>query len=118
MSLEARRRYQTTIQQHKDTDRRTGAPITAPREIVTDFADFARHLSWDALPAPEQARWSGLLAEIHAARVDLESLDADRRSRAKEILFRLECGRIEDEEAVIRHAIETSVEARPDPWDD
>ena len=118
MSLEARRRYQATIQQHKDTDPRTGTPITALREIVTDFADFARHSSWDNLPAEEQARWSAILAEIHAARIELESLDADRRSRAKEILFRLECGQVEDEEAVIRHAIETSVEARPDPWDD
>jgi hypothetical protein len=113
MSREVHRRYQTTIDQHKDTDARTGAPLRAPREVVTVFEEFARGRSWGDLPAEEQARWSGLLGEIHAARIALESLDAARRSRAKEILFRLEDGRAEDEAAVILHAIEASAAGPP-----
>jgi hypothetical protein len=78
---------------------------------VTDFEEFARGRSWGDLPAQERARWSDLLAEIHAARIALESLDAARRSRAKEILFRVEDGQAEDEAAVILHAIEASAES-------
>jgi hypothetical protein len=113
MSPEARRRFQATIVQHRETDKKTGAPIMAPREIVTDFTEFAPDQSWDDLPDPERRRWSALLAQIHEARVELESLDAARRSRAKEILFRLECGAAEDEVAVIRHAIAASADVTP-----
>jgi hypothetical protein len=111
MSPEARRHFQTTIIQHRETDETTGTPIRVPREIVTDFTEFAPEGSWDDLPDPERQRWSALLEQIHAARVELESLDAARRSRAKEILFRLECGPAEDEVAVIRHAIAASADA-------
>jgi hypothetical protein len=110
MSPEARRRFETTIVQHRETDKRTGTPILVPREIVTDFAEFAPGRPWDDLPDAERRRWSAMLAEIHAVRVELESLDAARRSRAKEILFRLECGQAEDEVAVIRHAIAASAD--------
>jgi hypothetical protein len=108
MPPEARWRFRTTIIQHRETDERTGTPINVPREIATDFTEFAPEGSWDDLPDQERRHWSGLLAEIHAARVELESLDAARRSRAKEILFRLECGDAEDEVALIRHAIAAS----------
>ncbi|HEX8202464.1 MAG TPA: hypothetical protein VF590_18450 [Isosphaeraceae bacterium] len=111
MSPEARRRYQTTIVHQRETDKATGTPVLEPREVVTDFAEFARGLSWVDLPEAERSRWSALLAEIHAARIELESLDAARRSRAKEILFRLECGQAEDELVVLRHAIAASGDA-------
>jgi hypothetical protein len=89
----------TTIKQHKDTHP-NGVRIYAYTEIITDRDNCD--------PAT--------LADIHAAKVEAASLDADVRQRAREIMSRyhqIACEINDENEALyIRECIAEAVAAR------
>ncbi len=103
--------HKTTIDQHQGDHAATGLPIMSLKDIVTRFEDLSQE-SWDGLDAEAQAWWSEVVADYHAATVDLESLDSEHRSRAKDEVIELAgSADIEDCPRLIRQAIiETTVE--------
>lgn len=90
----------TTIDQHVGTHT-NGARYTALVTIETTPEMY--WLTDDDMDAATEAA----LADIHAAKVELEALDADQRAEARELLAFADC-EMDNEAAVIRQAIKDS----------
>lgn len=98
----------TKIDQHQGTH--NGLGIYEYHDVRTDLSPYADR-RWDDLSAEDRAWWESTTADYHAAMVELESLSADVRERAKEILMADESTDLEDSAGVVRRAI---AEARGD----
>ena len=72
----------TTIDQHRG-DHSSGTPYTQLKDISTLFSDYSEE-SWESLDADGQQWWCDVLADLHAAEVELASLPADHRAAARE----------------------------------
>jgi hypothetical protein len=100
--------HKTTIDQDMG-EHHTGLRITRLHDVTTRFEDYSQ-ADWDTLSTDDREWYSTTLEAIHEARVELESLPQEHRSRAKEDLFTRETNTIEDDPAIIREAIEATRE--------
>lgn len=93
----------TTIDQHRG-DHSGGLPVVELHEVRTAFADYADGKRWEDLTDADRGWWADAIADIHAARVELAELPADRRARANEIAGAESCD-LEDLAGVLRRAV-------------
>jgi hypothetical protein len=89
----------------------TGLRVDELHDVRTEFADYYGALDWESLTEADRAYCAATLAEIHAATVDLESLDAEHRERAKEYLLGEQIDDPDDVPGAIRRAILATAEA-------
>ncbi len=97
--------------------RRVVAPGTRERPgtgefhtVATDIGDYVPMREFDALPDDEKAEVLSDLREIHAARVALASLDADRLAKAERWLADNAWSRDLDAQAAIIRAALSEIE--------
>ena len=96
--------HKTTIDQHQGTHEATGLSIHHLHDVITDLSPYADR-NWDDLSAEDQALWAETTEAYHDACVELESLDADTRERAKEILLNCDSSDLESMSHMVRRAI-------------
>jgi len=99
----------TTIDQHRG-DHHTGMRMMELVEIRTQFSDYCQDKRWERMSEHDRDWWAELLADLHAARVELASLDADLRHAAEEYLGQIAGDDLSDHAATIRRAIELARE--------
>lgn len=96
--------HKTTIDQHRGEHEATGLPIYQLHEVTTEFGDYSQE-RWVDLSADDREYWLDVLADIHAARVELEGLDDDTRRLAKDLLSAEDCDDPGQVASLIRRSI-------------
>jgi len=105
----------TTVDQHKG-DHATGMRIMELATVTTRFSDFS-DIRWEALTADDKEWWTGHLADMHAASVELASLDSEHRALAKEWLLENPADGIDGAASQVRQAIRETAAAKPRTYD-
>lgn len=75
----------TTIDQHRGIHAATGLTMTQLTDVRTSYSELCDE-SWESQDAESRAYWSALVADCHAAAVELASLPADHRADAQAAL--------------------------------